>query len=98
LRLIDEMQEWNRGILSDKRDEILIESERIKIGNFIEEADGTKYIDLEKIEIVFEMSNIDALLKTGWSFKEFLNAKKSSLKLLELAGHKFEPKLKLEII
>ena len=95
LRLVDEMQEWNRSILSDKREEILIESERIEIGPF---KGAHQYIDLEKMEIGFEMNNIDALLKTGWSFKEFLNAKKSSFKLLELAGHKFKPKLKLGII
>ena len=50
------------------------------------------------MEIVFEMSNIDALLKTGWSFEEFLNDKKSSLELLKLADRNFEPKLKIEII
>ena len=98
LRLVDQIQEWNRGILSDKRDEILIESKRIKIGPFTNKEGGPKYIDLEKMEIVFEMSNIDVLLKTGWSFEEFLNDKKSSFKLLELAGRKFEPKLKIEII
>lgn len=97
LRLIDQLQEWGRGIMLEKSNEFLIESRSIQLGPI--EKNKKDKIDLERLEITYTFNNYrDVLKKSGWSFGVFNEDKQRSFQTLKIYRKIFEPKIKIEIV
>jgi hypothetical protein len=95
LRLVDQLQEWQRAILIEKTNEILIESSRIRLGPIYERKG---YLDLEDMEVILVINNNrDVLVKSGWSFEVIKKDKQAAFAELRIDGKPLSLNFKLDV-
>lgn len=97
LRLVDQLQEWGRGILIEKTNEILIESKCIKIGSIFPESDKIDIKEGLEITYMFDDENF-VFSKAGWDFEKIREDKKKAFRKLRIDGKEINIRVRMELL